>query len=157
MNKLTPPPVGEPWPTQGGIYAGIIRDVKTGNRWHLIMAEGQAKLPWGGYGEISANAADFTDGAANTKALLEDEHDHPAAKWAASISIDGHEDFYLPAQKELNLLYINLQDKCKETYHWSSTQCSSSDAWCQDFEDGSQDTYYKGVEFAVRAVRRLPI
>lgn len=157
MNKLTPPPVGEPWPTQGGIYAGIIRDVKTGNRWHLIMAEGQAKLPWGGYGKSTANATDFTDGAANTKALLEDEHDHPAAKWASSISIDGHEDFYLPAQKELNLLYINLQDKCKQTHHWSSTQFSSLGAWFQDFEDGFQYAGSKANELQVRAVRRLPI
>lgn len=36
MNQA--PAIGQPWPEQGGIYAGIIRDTKTNQQWHLIMA-----------------------------------------------------------------------------------------------------------------------
>lgn len=47
----------------------------------------------------------------------------------------------------------------EEMPYWTSTQHAddSGFAWCQDFDDGNQSLYYKGVELAVRAVRRSPI
>lgn len=145
------------WQGQGGYYAGIVCDIQTNQRWHLILAEGHSETTWGGYGQACDGADSFTDGAQNTQHLLADSNEHPAAQWAASLEIDGHKDFYLPAQKELNLVYINLQDKCAPKYHWSSTQCSSYDAWYQRFEDGNQSLHSKGTTLAVRAVRRLPL
>ena len=156
-NTTTPPAIREYWPGQGGLYAGIVCDIKTGKRWHLILAEGQTNAAWGGYGSKTENCGDYTDGAANTKALLEDSNEHPAALWTSRISIDGHEDFYLPAQKELNLLYINLQDKCEQDIHWSSTQNGAFSAWYQCFEDGYQGFNGKDNEFSVRAVRRIQL
>ena len=155
--KLHAPAIREYWPGQGGFYAGIVCDIKTNQRWHLILAEGHSETTWGGYGQTCDGADSFTDGAQNTQHLLADGNEHPAAQWAASLEIDGHKDFYLPAQKELNLVYINLQDKCAPKYHWSSTQYSSNGAWVQTFEHGYQLFNYKGRTLAVRAVRRLPL
>lgn len=157
QTKLHPPAIREYWQGQGGFYAGIVCDIKTNQRWHLILAEGYAETTWGGYGQTCDGADSFTDGAQNTQQLLADSNEHPAAQWAASLEIDGHKDFYLPAQKELNLIYINLQDKCAKKYHWSSTQFSSNRAWLQHFEHGYQSIGRKDHQLAVRAVRRLPL
>jgi hypothetical protein len=56
-----------------------------------------------------------------------------------------------------NLLYINLQDKCEQSWHWSSTQYSAFNAWVQDFSDGGQNIGYKDRKLAARAVRRILI
>lgn len=154
---ITPPKIGEYWQDQGGFYAGIVRDTKTNVQWHLILAEGQAKEQWGKYGKKLTGCDNVTDGIANTKSILEQTDSDCAATWASKLSIDGHEDFYLPAQKELNLIYVNLQDKCSDDIHWSSTQCSAYTAWSQHFEDGCQGTDFKDGQLAVRAVRRLPL
>lgn len=153
--KMHPPTIRDYWPEQGGFYAGIACDIKTNQRWHLILAESHSETTWGGYGQTCDGADSFTDGVQNTQHLLADSNEHPAAQWAASLEIDGHADFYLPAQKELMLVYINLQDKCAPKYHWSSTQCSSNFAWFQDFEYGGQGLYGKDDRLAVRAVRRI--
>ncbi len=152
------PRIGEHWPHQGGIYAGIIRDGD--NQWHLILPTDLAAhgtFAWGAYGTNEPTATSRSNGLANTQALVASEHQHPAAEWAAALTIDGHNDFYLPAQKELNLIFVNLQEFMEGTWHWSSTQYSAHGAWIQDFGDGNQTSYGKDGELAVRAVRRLPI
>ena len=154
---LTPPRIGGYWHGQGGFYAGIVRDTKTDQQWHLIMAVDQTTEQWGSSRKELTGCDSFTDGAANTKAIIEQTDEDCAATWASKLSIDGHEDFYLPAQKELNLIYINLQDKCAPEIHWSSTQYSSSLAWLQYFEYGLQLIGSKDDTLAVRAVRRLPL
>ncbi len=154
-----PPKIRSYWKEQGGIYAGIICDVKTEKSWHLIVSENKpdCELEWGPYGVEIDGCSDYTDGQANTKAIIESSHKCPAAQWAAELQVDGFSDWYLPAQKELNLIYINLSDKCAPDWHWSSTQYSAYNAWLQDFENGYQRISYKDPERAVRAVRRLPI
>jgi hypothetical protein len=158
IQTLKTPRIGQPWPGQGGIYAGIIRD---GDRqWHLILAvtpESKISAEWGGYGEEEPNAQSYVDGKANTFALIASAHAHPAAQKVASLIIDEHTDFYLPAQKENNLIYINLPEHLDKKWHWSSTQYSASCAWVQDFVDGHQVINDKDDSYAVRAVRRLPI
>lgn len=151
---VKPPQIGSYWQGQGGFYAGVIRDTKTNERWHLILAEGQTEATWGGYDQKCEGADSFTDGIQNTQRLHSDSQDHPAAQWTSSLEIDGHSDFYLPAQKELNLIYTNLQDKCAPRWHWSSTQYSATHAWDQGFENGYQDFDDKDTTLAVRAVRR---
>ena len=149
------PIVGQYWQGHGGIYAGLIRE---GNQqFHLIMATGDqttAKFAWGDYGTEIEGDFSFINGQHNTQLILTAEPENAAAKFVSSISIDGHADYYWPAQKELNLLYINLQDECGTDWHWSSTQYSANRAWVQDFEDGYQRFHLKDRELAVRAVRR---
>jgi len=149
------PIVGQYWQGHGGIYAGLIREGD--QQFHLIMATGEqaaAKLPWGKFGEEIEGEFSFVNGQHNTQLILAADPENAAAKFVTTINIEGHTDFYWPAQKEQNLLYINLQDQCDAVWHWSSTQYSAHDAWFTDFEDGYQDLSYKDYSYAVRAVRR---
>ena len=152
--KLIPPLIGEYWHGQGGIFVGTINN-RGNEQWHLILAVAQNKLAWGKRGVSVEGADDFWDGAANTAALLTAES--PIAIWAASLEVDGHKDFYIPAQRELNLLNINANHLAEKVIHWSSTQYGAYYAWSQDFEYGYQHILIKGDEFSVRAVRRITL
>lgn len=151
-----PPPIGHQWPEQGGFYAGVIRDTKTNKQWHLVMAASAIEGIWGNYGNEIPGEFSFTDGQANTALIRAAEPENELLKAIDELDC-GHTDFYLPAQKELNLLYINLQDLCEERAHWSSTQYSALSAWSQYFVVGYQGFNLKDDRFAARAVRRLPI
>jgi TolB-like protein len=69
----------------------------------------------------------------------------------------GYSDWRLPAKDELNLVYQNLRAKnignMGDTWHWSSSEFSSGNAWIQRFSDGSQDYGGKDRSFSVRAIR----
>lgn len=153
--QATKPIVGQHWQGHGGIYAGLIREGD--QQFHLIMATGEeavAKLPWGKFGEEIEGEFSFVNGPHNTQLILAADPENAAAKFVTAIEADGHTDFYLPAQKELMLLYINLQDQCGTGWHWSSTQYSAHCAWFTDFGDGHQYIGLKDLSCAVRAVRR---
>lgn len=155
---LTPPLPGEYWHGQGGYYAGIIHNPENGARWHLIMAPmafGPAE--WMEKHERIENANCFYDGLANTQYMVASEHDHPIINHIVNAQIEGHFDYYPPAQRELNLLCINLNHLCEKVWHWSSTQYDANNAWVQDFSHGFQYIDTKDSQLAARAVRRLPI
>lgn len=154
IQALTPPRIGEYWHGQGGIFVGTINHQAAGQQWHLVLAVAQNKFAWGSEYEEIAGADDYWDGAANTKAMLATDK-CPAAVWAAFLKADGHQDFYIPAQRELNLICINASHLAEKAWHWSSTQYSAYDAWLQNFEYGTQSIYYKDYTLAVRAVRRV--
>jgi hypothetical protein len=147
------PDVGTYWEGQGGIYAGIM-PARDGKRpYYLIAAiEDGVDLQWGAGGN---EAKSLHDGIENMRALAECEHDHPAAEWALKYTKDGHTDFYLPAQRELNLCYATCAEKFEKGLYWSSTQHSAGWAWCQDFSYGSQVSSRQGYRLRARAVRRL--
>jgi len=152
------PAIGKEWPDQGGIFAGIMRGENGNPDYYLIVATSpiaKTKLSWGGYGEETANANYAFDGLANTKALADGKH--PAADWAASLNINGINDYYLPARRELSLCYANVPELFEKEWHWSSTQYSAGGAYVQGFIGGSQISYRKGGGYRVRAVRRLLI
>lgn len=151
---ITPPRIGDYWQNEGGIFVGTINHHQGGQQWHLIMAVPQNKLTLGEYGVEVEGADDYWDGAANTQAMLATDKS-PAATWAASLNIDNHSDFYLPAQRELNLICINANHLAEPVWHWSSTQFSAYTAWGQGFGYGDQYTHYKDATLAVRAVRRI--
>ncbi|ALY46406.2 TPA: DUF1566 domain-containing protein [Pseudomonas aeruginosa] len=149
------PAIGAEWPGQGGIYAGLMRGHDGHPDYHLIVASAESggELQWGGYGSKSSATSKW-DGLANTKALVE-EGGHPAAEFAASVTISGHKDFYLPAQAELMLAWANLPEVFAEGWHWSSTQYSADSAFVTLFSDGHTHDYGKYHDFRVRPVRRL--
>ncbi len=154
QQQLTPPAIGEVWPGQGGIYAGIVPARNGAEAYHLIIGEEIGRFQWGPYGEESP-ATSLIDGHANTLVLLE-HGEHPAAKAAAAHTADGHSDFYLPAAAELYEAWLNLGDK-DWYWVWSSSQRSAYDAFSMHFGDGCQDYGAKLNELRVRPVRRLPI
>jgi hypothetical protein len=151
------PAIGYYWEGQGGVNAGVMRGVDGQSDYYLIVAtEDLGKFEWGSYGTEVKGAGSASDGAANTRALIEDE-DHPAATACAEYEADGHADFYLPARRELQLAEANVSELFAKEWHWSSTQRSADLAFYMDFVDGYQDFYDKGSELRVRPVRRLPI
>ncbi|HHK9462845.1 TPA: DUF1566 domain-containing protein [Pseudomonas aeruginosa] len=151
------PVIGAEWPGQGGIYAGLMRGRDGHPDYHLIVAsaESDGELQWGGYGSKSSATSKW-DGLANTKALVE-EGGHPAAEFAASVTISGHNDFYLPAQAELMLAWANVPEVFAEGWHWSSTQCSAHNAFTTDFSDGYTGYSGKSDVLRVRPVRKILI
>lgn len=155
---FTIPAIGQPWPGQCGVNAGLMRGENGLPDYYLIIPTDSAgkidRIEWGGYEHKTEGANSEFDGLANTTALLKSDQEHPAAAWAAGLNIDGHNDFYLPARREQSLMYANCPELFEPRWHWSSTQYSALNAWLQNFEDGSQGISLKSCRYAARAVRR---
>lgn len=155
LEKSTQPEIGKYWEGHGGVPAGIICN---GNLfWWLILAitpESILKAEWGKYGNLIEGEFSVIDGQHNTQLILAAEPENKIVKNVTSLVIDGHQDLYWPARKETNLIEINLPKFIFPDFHWSSTQYSANDAWCQNFENGYQVLYYKRSTLAARAVRR---
>ena len=151
------PTLGSYWPEQGGYNAGLVRGEDGAPDYYLIVPEltEQLRAAWGGYGEEVEGASSASDGLANTRALLADSNEHPAAKLASEFTADGHSDFYLPSRRELQLAEANLPELFEKAYHWSSSQRSAYHAYNADFEDGWLLNVHKDFEFLVRPVRSL--
>jgi hypothetical protein len=158
----TPRPVrvGEFWPDQGGVLAGLMRGENGKPDYFLIVPTDSAaeieNITWGGKDQNEENACSEFDGKANTLALAVDsEIEHPAAQWAHELAIGQFDDFYLPARRELALMYANVPELFKKEWYWSSTQYSEACAWIQHFYDGGQGDYWKNGGYRARAVRRF--
>lgn len=156
--RTAAPAIGQYWEGQGGIYAGIMRD---GDRqWHLILApkeHGLIDTTWGEYPNEIPGEFSRRDGKHNTALILAAEPENEIAKFARDINIEGHSDYYWPAQCENNLLFANLPEQLNREWHWSSTQFSAHSAWGQHFGGGLQDVSNKTCSLAARAVRRILI
>ncbi len=152
------PNIGQPWPGQGGINAGLMRGENGKPDYYLIISGDPSgshdKLEWGNYGTEAEGASNAFDGLENTTALLKSGNSHPAAEFAAGVIIEGHNDYYLPSQHENALAWANCPELFGTAWYWSSTQYSAGSAWFQVFEDGHTDFNFKGSKRAVRAVRR---
>lgn len=148
------PAIGGYWPSQGGFYAGDMRG-DDGAVYGLIVADcGEAQdvgsAKWGPDG---AHDLSQWDGLTNTRSL---GNEHPAAKLAAGHTADEHQDFYLPARRELQLAAANVPHLFGAAeWYWSSTPRTESFAWAVDFEDGCTSHYHRRNEFRVRPVRRF--
>lgn len=159
MTTTAPTPrIGQPWPDQGGIYAGIMAGRDGQPDYHLILApagQGDFKdVEWGPYGKSIDGAASYFDGVANTAAMA--AADLELAKRILALQIDSHADYHLPSQAEAHLLAANLKDQFEQDdWYWTSTQYSALSAWYQGFYHGSTDISFKDSTGRARAVRRL--
>jgi hypothetical protein len=116
-------------------------------------------------------------GQSNTTAIITDQY--PPGNFAAylcdTITINGYNDWFLPSQDELNLMWENLADSDGDGSnsgpsdpgniggfeiaggsidgYWSSTEGNSTGAWLQSFNDGNQFGRDKLTNQRVRAVR----
>ncbi len=159
--SLDQPALGEYWPGQGGIYVGEMkpRDGKPG---YCVIApiddrvRGKS-LAYGGQGEDEPGAKCRFDGLANTLALRESKHSHPAAEWTAGLEVEGHRDLYLPSMTESWLCFINAGEHFEKVWHLTSTQYSPNNAWTLGFEHGYTYCGAKDDEFAVRPVRSIKV
>jgi hypothetical protein len=155
---LTPPALGEYWPGQGGYFCGTMPARDGAPARHLVFSKDEAEdLKWGPY-EDESGAASHHNGAANTAALVESKHDHPAAQWASKVTADGHTDFHLPAHAELMMAWICAPQLFKtEGWYWSSTQGDRHGAFVQHFASGGSGWGDKDSECRVRAVRTIQL
>lgn len=152
-DALTPPAIGEYWPGQGGIYAGI-RQYPEGLCHVIFAAQDVGKHAYGEHG-TEVEATSRTDGRQNTLVLTVLNGSHPAAGAAFGFTCDGHSDFYLPAIAELSHAWANIPEHFEPEWYWSSSQRSAYDAFYVGFGDGYQFYGDKDIELRVRPVRRF--
>lgn len=93
----------------GGFYAGRIR---IGEQVVALIvapkANGEhADTKWIDNYQDVPSAMAYDDGLANTSAMAAAGSD--LAKWALDLRIGGHDDWYLPSQDELEIIYRNLK------------------------------------------------
>lgn len=116
---------------------------------------------WGCYGIAITGADSTTDGAQNTADMLAaacspGTGGNPlAVDLVAAYSLNGYDDWYLPAKDELNTLYAqeDTVGGFASQGYWSSSEGSQNNAWNQYFGIGIQSNEYKVYQFRVRAVR----
>lgn len=100
---------------EGGFYAGRIR-LDDGQVYALIVApkdEGEHKPSiWIPNYQYVPGASAYNDGLANTDAMA--EAGSKIALWARGLRIGGHDDWYLPSQDELEIVYRNLKPGTEE-------------------------------------------
>jgi len=119
------PSIGEIWPEQGGIYAGVSRGEDGAPDAHLVLLEAvpEQDLNW-------ADALKWADGLGNGARL-------PTRFEAALLYANLHDKLDT------------------ERWHWTGTQSSASSAWIQYFSYGIQSDGSKSSEARARAVRRF--
>lgn len=105
-----PVPIGTFW--EGGYYAGKIQ--QDDGVYALIVAPksqgGDGQYVWKTDQSTTAGAASLYDGLSNTNAMIAaGASAHPAANFCNNLSINGYNDWYLPAKDELEILYRYLK------------------------------------------------
>jgi hypothetical protein len=155
---VVPPAIGEYWPGQGGIYAGIMPDFVGHDPRHLIFSTDEAiGVEWGGYLVHEPGATSSHDGEANTRALIASRYSHPAAEWADKYVKDGHTDFHLPSRQEWDVASVTIREQfVKNDWYWSSTEQSPTMAWGRNFNGHDLLYSYKTFSGRARAVRTVP-
>ena len=128
---ITPPPIGDYWDGQGGIYAGLARGENGQPDYHLVLAmtKPQQKFTW-----------------------------EAAKAFAQRVTVEGHLHFTLPNRTESALLFANLRDKFDTNYWcWTGTEHSAGRAFGQSFYSGTQYDYTVTTEAPARFVRRVAL
>lgn len=125
------PNIGQLWPGQGGINAGLRRGLEGGADYFLIVHADSLK------------ASKWDD----------------AVAWAKCLEADGHKDFALPLRADQSLMFSNVPELFEKEWYWSGEQGASDPAfaWYQSFINGYQGSYWKSSLYRARAVRRLVI
>ena len=153
----------------GGIIFHLTKD-SLGNEHGLIASlhDVSTSAKWGLSGIDFYGFKNATDGKDNFKAMLNaGAEPGSAAHVVSKYQHDGFKDWYLPALKELLMLFHvkDVIDKVLDTdknektkglerkHYWSSTGYSASTSWFFSFYNGGATNYGKNYVFNVRAIR----
>ena len=177
---------GSPLPgtvcADGTIYAGISPDsfvpmyttrCDEGMTWSGAICTGtRIRLPWNNGnvdGDTTTPYHSWETGEANTTGILAIDADgdtagfqiHQAVRRCDELNQNGHTDWYLPAARELELLYDSNSDignfaTSGLTYYWSSTEHSvgPGSGRIRRFLDNYEGPSSKDREWFIRCVRR---
>ncbi len=168
--------IGSKGPAGGYIFYDCDADNNSGNADGLISSEcGWRYLEaapedlnglygWGSNSFSDGNGTGLGDGKSNTEDLMFEiymisSHSHDAAEACYNYSYGGYKDWFLPSKDELNLMYKNLKkanmggEWNTSFYYWSSSEEGFSEAWAQNFNNGSPLWYSRSYGFRVRPVR----
>jgi hypothetical protein len=107
---------------QGGYFAGYISTTGNGIATHgLIVApaasgyNNKTKLQYQTATALESNIDSSYDGATNTANMVSIETStFPAGEYCAGLTINGYNDWYLPARWELEIAYYNLKPSTTE-------------------------------------------
>jgi len=163
LTTFGPTTLGEPY--EGGFYMGTIASTQ-----YLIVspaASGSAYCQWKTENTLTPGTDSTIDGGNNTYPALANST-HPAGNFTATATINGYDDWYLPASEELLELYQNgagtasdplpSGDEMMAAEYWSSTEIDADSAETFNFSDGTPETRdLKTDLYYVRAIRRSPI
>ncbi len=109
-------------------------------------------------GEIYAGLILGKDGASDYHLFLQ-SGEAVDVTWPDAIAWANEKGRSLPTRAEQALLFANLKEQFQPLWYWSGEQYgpSSSTAWSQNFNGGTQVNGLKSYEGRARAVRRLEI
>lgn len=115
---------------------------------------------WGNEGyDITGTCAGLGCGNDNTNKIVTFGNNVGSSYWAAFVcrTSPSNTGWYLPSKDELNKMFHNLKQRGfgNFTYntYWSSTQFNVLNAWCQDFDIGTQQYKRKTTdEIGVRCI-----
>ncbi len=160
----------------GGVVFHVYRDASGTERGLVVALSNQSNgTSWSNITGQLAGATSSWDGLANSNAIVAQAgHTSSAAKLCLDYSAGGFDDWYLPANAELNILWNNLYNvnfklsgifgaslvfptsQCCYNY-WSSSEYSSSDAGSLNDLGNVLNMGVKGAAFQVRAVRAFSV
>jgi len=142
-------------------HGGIVFNTDTSGHGLISSQQDQSSVvEWGCNGTDITGAVSLTDGASNTMSIVSACATRPiAASLCDSLTLNGYNDWFLPAKEQLNDLYQTqyyvggFSHGDINNYYWSSTQNGPNEAWFQYFMTGGyQGSSYKG-DGRVRCVR----
>lgn len=84
-----------------------------------------------------------------------------ASRYAASLVVNGKDDWFLPSHDELTLMYTVMQtadvqmDPLKRSFYWSSSEYDLNNTWTVNFKDGQMFDRLKGTvpTASIKAIR----
>ncbi|MCL2184814.1 MAG: InlB B-repeat-containing protein [Treponema sp.] len=168
--------IGDRGPSGGWVFydKGVVTN---GWRYMETAPNNIGPAQWGANGtNVGQTDTAVGTGSANTNRIvpvLRQTNEDGAALLCSSLNISGHTGWFLPSKDELNLMYVNLHQKgiggFSRAWYWSSSQgsglwsSSEGQAWTQNFSDGSQNVYNRGVggvadknnSYLIRAARQF--
>lgn len=149
----------------GELYGGGIifyTDAKGQHGLIAALTDQSAGAQWGCLNQPINNAKGTARGSglANTESIADScTTGVVAAKICYDLVLNGYSDWYLPSKDELALMYTNLKaaglGNFANASYWSSSAISDTNAWSQNFSNGTQNSSTKPSSFRVRAIRRF--
>lgn len=156
--------IGDVGPS-GGLIFYINENYETDNWKYLEAAPSTGDTVTIKWSNISNSAVTTTStligsGYDNTLAIINQiGHTSSAAKNCNDAILNTYDDWFLPSQSELDLMYRNLHlsgiGYFTATSYWSSSEVSATNAYRQTFNGGAQSSQTKSTTYRYRPIRKF--